>query len=265
MLIEDEIASANRQMWEREVAQGCGYTVPWLELDADLLRQYAAGELAAPPYPLDVMYPADFLRDVSGQAVLCLASGGGQQTAVFGLLGAHVTVVDVTEGQLVGDRTAADHYGYDVQTIRADMRDLSALKANAYDKVYQADSISYVPDVRQVYRQVARVLKPGGYYRVAHAQPAVSYTEWNGRAYTIAKPYAQRVNLRPDGGIEHRHYMDDMFNGLIEAGLRIRQVCEAPYAKQPLTAEPGTWAHETRYVAGSFAIIAQKSVNNEPA
>ena len=51
--------------------------------------------------------------------VLCLAAGGGQQSAVFGLLGARVTVIDFTQGQLDGDITAAKHYGYPVETICA--------------------------------------------------------------------------------------------------------------------------------------------------
>lgn len=80
-----------------------------------------------------------------GKAVLCLAAGGGQQTAVFGLLGANMTVVDLTEGQLAGDETAAAHYGYPITTVQADMRDLSALPQQAFDRVFQADSTASVP------------------------------------------------------------------------------------------------------------------------
>jgi len=36
--------------------------------------------------------------------VLCLASGGEQQSAIFGLLGADVTVLDLCAQQLAGDR-----------------------------------------------------------------------------------------------------------------------------------------------------------------
>ena len=53
--------------------------------------------------------------------------------------------------------------------------------------------------------------------------------------------------------------MDDIFNGLIEHGFDIRRVVEAPHYRQSFAkAEPGSWGHETRYVAGGFAIIAQK-------
>ena len=65
-----------------------------------------------------------------------------------------MTSVDIAEGQLAGDRTAAAHYGYEISTIRTDMRDLSTLDADAFDLVYQGPSMSWVPDVR--------VLRPGG-------------------------------------------------------------------------------------------------------
>jgi protein-L-isoaspartate O-methyltransferase len=100
------------------------------------------------------------LAGVEGKDVLCLASGGGHQSAVFSLLGARVAVVDLAEGQLEADRKAAAHYGYEVATFHADMRDLSCLSGPSFGLVYQENSISCVPDVRQVYCEVARsVLK----------------------------------------------------------------------------------------------------------
>ena len=72
------------------------------------------------------------LADFAGKDVLCLDAAGGQQTVPFGLLGARVTSVDITEGQLAGDCTVAPHYGYEIATIRADMRDLSPLYADAF-------------------------------------------------------------------------------------------------------------------------------------
>jgi SAM-dependent methyltransferase len=254
----DKVAAANQRLWEEEVKKGCGYTIPWLGLDVALLRRYAAGEIASLPEPMECIHPASVLADVEGRDVLCLAAGGGQQSAVFGLLGARVTVVDLTEGQLDGDRRAAAHYGYDVTTVQADMRDLSSLDAGSFDLVFQANSMAYVPDARQVYRQVARVLRPGGTYRVAHGNPATAAVEWSGEVYYVGAPYDERVKYREDGGIEFRHYMDDMFNGLLDAGFSIQRVHEEPYAREPDPNAPaGSWDHERAYVAGGFVIVAR--------
>lgn len=257
----DPIAAANQQLWEAEVQKGGGYTRPWLDLDREVLDAWVNGRLHPIPYPLYELYPTSLLQNVAGKELLCLAAGGGQQSAIFGLLGANVTVVDLTRGQLDGDETAASHYGYPITTIQADMRDLSALPRHAYDLVFQADSLAYVPDVRQVYAQVAQVLRPGGTYRVKHTQPAVHRTSWNGTAYEITEPYATTVQHRDDGGIEFRHRLDDIFNGLIDNNFAIQRVEEAPYYQQTETlsqSTPGSWGHEMRYVAGGFVIIAQK-------
>ena len=46
---------------------------------------------------------------------------------VFALLGAYVTVVDLSGRQLGMDKKAAEHYGYQIELIHSDMQDLSDL------------------------------------------------------------------------------------------------------------------------------------------
>lgn len=257
----DEAAVENQKLWDFEVEKGCGYTIPWLDLDPALLRAYVRGEVDVLPEPLTCLYPAEVFANVQGKRVLCLAAGGGQQSAVFGVLGADVTVVDLTAGQLAGDRKAADHYSYEVTTIHTDMRDLSVLADGTFDLVYQANSVAYVPDLDTVYGEVGRILKPGGRYRVCVSQPAVHAVAWNGEAYGITQPYAQRVFPRANGlGVEFRHTMDELFNGLLDAGMSIARVHEAPYAfhREYQEAPPGSWDHERAHVAGEFVIIAEK-------
>ena len=53
----DEVATANERVWEREVREGCGYTIPWLDLDREMIRQYAKGTLEPVPESLTVMSP----------------------------------------------------------------------------------------------------------------------------------------------------------------------------------------------------------------
>lgn len=122
MNTEDDIAAVNRRNWDWAVRKGAGCTVPWLDLDAELLHRCADGDQSPVPERLeDTMRTlSDNLSSIGGKDVLCLAAGGGQQSAVFGLLGAHVTIFDLCAGQLEGDRKAATHYGYPVRTIQGD-------------------------------------------------------------------------------------------------------------------------------------------------
>ena len=150
-------------------------------------------------------------------------------------------------------------YGYDVATCHADMRDLSCLNENSFDLVFQADSMAYVPDVRHVYSEVAKVLRLQGTYRLVNASPATFSVNWDGEKYGISAPYSERIEQRDNGGIEFRHYMDDIFNGLLDSELSIQRVYEEPYSRlQDSEAPAGSWNHERAYVAGGFVILARK-------
>lgn len=258
---KDLIASVNQQHWENEVRNRCGFTQPWLNLDRNLVLRYTRGEMTQIPAPLTEMYPPGIFADVAGKEVLCLASGGGQQSAVFALLGARVTVVDLAEGQLEGDKQAALHYGYEVKTIHADMRDVSVIDDETFDLIYQAPSMAYIPDVRQVYAEVARLLQPGGLYRVEFTNPATEFVDcenWDGTGYRITRPYHEQTRHRTDGAVEFRHYLSDIFNGLLETGMTIQQVAEAEtFRPKTSRTEPGSWEHWLSFISG-FVVIAGK-------
>ncbi len=59
---------------------------------------------------------------------------------------------------------------------------------------------------------------------------------------------------------EFRHYMDDIFNGLLEAGFSLRLVLDPARDRQPPPgAAPESWAHEEAYVGiGACVIVAEK-------
>lgn len=257
-------ASVNKEWWEKMVKEECGFTKPWLALDIKILQKLAKGELKNPPEPLNDIYPISVLKNVKGKDVLCLASGGGQQSAVFGLLGANVTVIDIAEGQLEGDKKAAAHYGYKVKTIQGDMSDLSMLKDNSFDLVYQAPSMAYIPDVKKVYSEVARVLRSRGLYRADAQNPQSQFVDessWDGKGYRISVPYAVKEKQRAEDEnvIEYRHYLDEIFNGLIKCEFVIEHVEEMPKnLYQNKKDKPGSWGHSLLYMPGMFAILARK-------
>jgi SAM-dependent methyltransferase len=260
MTKQNDFITTNKQHWEKMVREECGFTRPWLDLDASLIRKYVKGQLNPVPERLLVMYPSSILADVECKDILCLAAGGGQQSAVFGLLGAYVTVVDLAEGQLKGDQRAARHYGYEIDTIQGDMRELSCFEDESFDLVY-GTGMCYVPDVKQVYSEVARVLRIEGRYRVDFSNPATEFVDcedWDGEGYRITKPYTERIRKRKDDAIEFRHTLSSIFNGLLAYGLSVKHVQETPYQNQNEQAPPGSWKHWKRYVRG-FAIVAKKN------
>ena len=126
--------------------------------------------------------------------------------------------------------------------------------------------MGWVPDVQPIYRGVARVLRPDGIYRVDFSNPATEFVDWNtwdGTGYRLTVPYAitERVERFESGEaqcIQFRHSMSDIFNGLIEMGLSIEHVHDAPdYFRRNEGAESGGWDHWLTYVGG-FAVVARK-------
>ena len=242
----DDLAHYNRERWEALARANVEYSRPMLDLDPD-----QAGQLVD---------PEGVAGDMDGKRVLCLAGGGGQQSAAFALLGARVTVLDLCDTQLQRDREAAAHYGTEVRTIQGDMRDLSALVADCFDIVWHAHSLNFVPDPNQVFGEVCRVLRPGGLYRLTCTNPFIHGTwegSWDGNGYALNRPYVDGEVLDDDpywefddgdgachrirGPREFRHTLSALINGLIRNGLTILGFWED--CKGDANAAPGSWQH----------------------
>jgi SAM-dependent methyltransferase len=250
----DEVARYNIARWQALADADALFTRPALGLDA-----------AAARAQID---PEGLLGEIAGQDILCLAGGGGQQGIACALLGARVTVADLSEAQLARDREAAAHYGLAIETVQADMRDLAQLDTGAFDLVHQPYSLNFVPDARAVFREVARLLRPGGRYYLHCANPFASglgTRDWNGEGYTLRHPYLagaettyadeswvydreKRAGTPIPGPREYRHTLSDLLNGLIEHGFVLLHVSDTKDLSPDPAAEPGTWSHLTTIV-----------------
>jgi SAM-dependent methyltransferase len=272
----DDAARVNELDWDRHAAaRDHNSSRPKLDLDRDALRAYAQGGMPDLPEPYCDQFPeAVMMTGAAGLDVLCLASGGGHQSAEFGLIGAKVTVLDLSKGQLQLDEEMARHYGYPIRTVHGDMRDLSAFEPDSFDRVVQGVGICFVPDVREVYREVARVLRRGGLYSVQQANPFTYPADfdgpesgWDGVGYRIVEPYRGGPILRTGEGCdsmregefsgEFRHTFADMLNGLVEAGLGIQRV--GGDIRGDIDAEAGSERHMQAIVPQYFCIIAKRA------
>ena len=253
----DAISQDNRARWNALARANVEYSRPFL----DFTREQAA----------EYVYRHGVLKNVTGKDVLCLASGGGQDSVAFGLLGAKVTVLDLSDVQLERDRQAAAHHGLSVTTIHGDMRDLSIFPDETFDVAWQVYSINFVPSVESVFREVRRVLKPGGIYFVQFANPfvqAVDEDAWDGRAYPLTGFYVDGEDLaerfphwdvkQPDGSTvkldsphEFRHTLGTVMNTLAGNGFIFLGLWE--WMKDDQNPEPGSWPHFTQVAPPWFS------------
>ena len=244
----DDVYRYNKERWEALVEADALFTRPWLDLDEESAYQRLGLEGG--------------IGGIRGKDVLCLACGGGQQSTAFSVLGAKVTVLDISDGQLKRDRQAARQYGYDIKTVQGDMRDLSAFPSDRFDLVWHGYSINFVPTALEVFREIGRVIRPSGLYHFMAANPfavGLGTPDWNGGGYTIRHRYEDGAMVAYEdedwvfggedapsgvqGPREYRHTLSSLVNGLVECGFLLLRTKEYGTDEFDRSADPGTWRH----------------------
>ena len=175
-------------------------------------------------------------ESVAGLNVLCLASGGGWQAVLYAAAGANVTVVDLSVSMLRLDNQEAKRRGFKIQTVHTSMDDLSMLGDQAFDIVHQPVSTCYVPDLKPVYAEVARVLRDHGIYISQHKQPvSLQISHRNDRQQFVigmeyyhegALPAQQDTSYREKGATEYLHRLEEIVGGLCVSGFVIEDLRE---------------------------------------
>ncbi|MFC5652307.1 class I SAM-dependent methyltransferase [Paenibacillus solisilvae] len=248
--MKDDVYRYNHARWEALAKANALFTRPKLDLDKEAAREYLGLERLG------------VTGDLTGKHVLCLASGGGQQSAAFALLGAVVSVFDISPSQLERDQAVAGHYGVAIRVFQGDMRDLSCFESGSFDIIWHPYSLTFVPDSRVVFHEVSRILKVGGLYHLMCANPffsGLTHSDWNGEGYTLKFPYEDEgVTSYPDQEwvydqsesgdkiqqpIEYRQTLSRIMNGLIKEGFLLAYFSEIKSKDEELL--PGSWSHFT--------------------
>jgi SAM-dependent methyltransferase len=225
-----DIRAYNRQAWDKSVEEGSEWTVP---VDAETIRAARRGEWKIVLTPVKPV-PRAWFPPLPGLEVLCLASGGGQQGPVLAAAGAQVTVFDNSPRQLAQDRLVAEREGLKIETVEGDMRDLSAFAAERFGLIVHPVSNLFVPEIRPVWRECWRVLRPGGALLAGFMNPAFYIFDRDQMdeqgilqvKYTL--PYSDLTSVAPEKlaryleqgwPLEFGHTLEEQIGGQLEAGF----------------------------------------------
>jgi SAM-dependent methyltransferase len=236
-----DVRDYNRGAWDRQVEQGNPWTVPVTSEQVEAARRGEWSVVLTETKPV----PGEWFPELRDRDILCLASGGGQQGPILAAAGARVTVFDNSPRQLARDREVADRDGLEIRTVEGDMKDLSAFEDASFDLVFHPVSNCFVPDVRPVWREAFRVLRPGGALLAGFLNPAMYVFDFEAadRGELVARhrlPYSdvesltdeerQRFVERGDA-FEFSHSLEDQIGGQLEAGFRLAGLYEDAHAR----------------------------------
>ena len=214
---------------DRWVAEGWEWGRP---VDHQTYRRAAEGDwslLLTPTKPV----PRSWYPPLEGAQVLGLASGGGQQMPILTAAGARCTVLDYSPAQLEAERQVAAREGYDIDIVRADMTEPLPFADASFDLVINPVSLCYVREVEPIWREVARVLRPGGVL-LAGLDTGLNYVVDQAEERIVrglpfdplANPALMAELEAEDDGVQFSHTLDELLGGLLRAGFAIDDLFE---------------------------------------
>ena len=250
-----DIRKLNQQAWDIQSQQG---TSPWVQpVSAELIAQARQGNWQVILTPT-INVPAawfghDFpLSKSTAQSqqrggnikrpinILALASGGGQQVPILAAAvaasGGHVTSFDNSQQQLNKDKQVAEQNQLPVTCVQGDMIDLSQFPNESFDLIFHPVSNLFSEQIRPVWYECHRVLKPQGRLLAGFMNP--DYYLFDHQAIEQGKPPIAQFSLpfcTPDyastqtidnsvqqgEAIEFSHSLTDQIGGQLEAGFYI--------------------------------------------
>lgn len=219
----------NAETIDRWIEEGWEWGKP---IDHETFVRAAKGEwdvVLTPTKPV----PHEWFGSVKGKKILGLASGGGQQMPIFAALGADCTVLDYSVRQLESERMVAEREGYSIRIIRADMTQPLPFGDEEFDLIFHPISNCYIRDVKPVWKECFRILKPGGVL-LSGVDYFINYlVDEEEREIVNCLPFDPLVNEdqraqleRNDSGMQFSHTLEEQINGQLEAGFTLLNLYE---------------------------------------
>src|SRR5262249_23424799 len=134
-------------------------------------------------------------------------------------------------------------------------------------------SSCYIADLKQTYREIARVTAEKGLYISQHKQPASLQASAlpGAGGYTINSPY-YRIGPLPEeiDGVRHReagtleflHRWEELVGGLCRSGFVIEDLIEPRHADR--NSAPGSFGHRSHYLPPFVTIKARRRSEEQP-
>ena len=163
------------------------------------------------------------IGEFKGKKILLPSSGDNHAAFAFALMGAKVTSADISERQLENAKTISDKWNLDIEFICDNTTYLSKIDDEIFDLVYTSNgTLSWISDLNEMYKNIERVLKRGGYSALYDVHPFT-------RPFTMEAWKEPKISKSYDNVFPDLHWrIQDIINAHIQAGLQIMEMAEIP-------------------------------------
>jgi SAM-dependent methyltransferase len=113
------------------------------------------------PTAVENRFILELMGPLAGKQLLDIGSGLGESSVYFALQGAVVTALDISPGMVETTLQLGKRYGVKLKGVVSVAEGLN-VPSESYDMVYIANAIHHVQDRTTMFKEIHRVLKPGG-------------------------------------------------------------------------------------------------------
>lgn len=263
---QQELSKVNEAGWNQSAYQA------WVNRHG-LPKEYAQKLIANPTQA--VSYYLKYMGDVRNKKIANLLGSKGNKAVSFALLGAEVTVVDISKDNSRYALELANEAGAPIKYIVSDVLDIpKSEKLVDFDFILlELGVLHYFVDLQPLFELVYHSLKPGGRFIVRDYHPFVSKllrVEENKMvasgdyfdnelvevdvAYSILLTDTEKANLNKN--TIRRWTLGEIVTAIAKAGLRIEMLEEESGDRWAFPIDsPGNIENK---IPGLFTIIANK-------
>lgn len=210
-----DIVEKNRQDWEKYSEKYMAFHLS----DPMLERLKARPERAFDPAVWAML--KKYLPELKNQLVCVPSSGDNHAALAFALMGARVTSCDIAKNQLLAAERASNKLGLQDRLVfqQEDTMRLAGVPGEAFDLVYTSNGVHvWLNDLPAMYRNIHRILKPGGLYVMYELHP---FQRPFGEGLRAVKPYDSTGPFEDETTVNFAWRIQDIVNAMLDAGVRL--------------------------------------------
>jgi len=217
MVEHDAALATNRDGWNR-------------------IARHFHGSTALPEYgPLAPTEDMLRLLDrTSGVCALELGCGSGHSLLYLAERGAReLWGLDLSSTQIAFAQETLRPFTSRVRLVESPMEVNPGIPQCHFDLVFSIYGLGWTTDLPQTIRHVSAYLRPGGSFIVSGEHPAYGCLDWNGKEYTVARPYStegpcEHASWKGVPIVIHRRTLGTFVGELVRCGLQIEALVETP-------------------------------------